>query len=548
MTQLTIDQALEIAIGHHEAGRLAEAEGIYRQILAHYPDQAGAWHWMGLRACEAGRLHVAIELIGRAIGIDPAVVAFHCNLGEVCRRAGQWERAIASLRRAIDLAPGLATAHNNLGIALFQIGRADEAIEAHRRAIELEPDHAEAHNHLGNALSNRGRLEEAIVAYRRAIELQPGFAEALSNLGNPLLSLGRLDEAIEAYSRAIALRPDLVHGHNNLGNALREKGRLDDAIAAYRRAIALRPEFVEAHNNLGNALSDKGRLDEAIDAYRRAIALRPDYAEAYSNLGVAFKGKGWLDEAIAALRRAAELNPDLPEVHLNLGSTLLARGDRDEANRAYRRALALRPGNVAAHSNLLTCEQYQSGVTLAALARAHAEWDERHAAPYRAGWKPWDLDRDAERPLRLGFVSPDLCRHPVGHFLVRALENLDRRVFAVVCYCTGKKPRRRCPIASRRRRTSGTTSPGSTTMSLAARIRDDRIDILFDLSGHTIDNRLLVFARRPAPIQITWIGYVGTTGLAAMDYLIADRFHVPPGSEHALPRARPPDARRLRLL
>ena len=155
MTQVTIDQALDIAIGHHEAGRLADAEGIYRQILALFPDQAGAWHWMGLRACEAGHLQVAIELIGRAIGINPAVVAFHCNLGEVYRRAGRWEQAIASLRRAIELAPGLAAAHNNLGVTLFQSGRADEAIEAHRRAIELEPDHAEAHNHLGNALSSR---------------------------------------------------------------------------------------------------------------------------------------------------------------------------------------------------------------------------------------------------------------------------------------------------------------------------------------------------------------------------------------------------------
>ena len=530
MKQLTIDQALEIAIGHHEAGRLAEAEGIYRQVLALYPDQAGAWHWMGLRACETGRLHVAIELIGRAIGIDPTVVVFHCNLGEVCRRAGQSERGIASLRRAIELAPGLAAAHNNLGLALFQVGRTDEAIEAHRRAIELAPDHAEAQNHLGNALATLGRLEEAIEAYRRAIELQPGFAEALGNLGNPLGTLGRFDEAIEAYSRAIALRPDVVHVHNNLGNVLRKKGRLDDAIAAYRRAIALRPELVEAHNNLGNALNDKGRLDEAIDAYRRAIALRPNYAEAYSNLGVAFKGKGWLDEAIAALGRAAELNPNLPEVPFNLGSSLLVRGDREEANRAYRRALELRPGNVAAHSSLLTCEQYQSGATLAALARAHAEWDERHAAPFRAGWKPWDIDRDAERPLRLGFVSPDLYRHPLGHFLVRVLKNLDRRVFAIVCYCTGRS---RDALSDRIAAAASEWHDvaGLDDDSLAARIRDDRIDILFDLSGHTIDNRLLVFARRPAPIQITWIGYVGTTGLAAMDYLIADRFHVPPGSE-----------------
>ena len=335
--------------------------------------------------------------------------------------------------------------------------------------------------------------------------------------------------------------------HHNLGNALRQKGRLDEAIAAYRRAIALRPEFVEVHNNLGNALSDKGRLDEAIDAYRRAIALRPDYAAAHSNLGVAFKGKGWLDEAIAALGRAAELNPDLPEVHLNLGSTLLARGDREEANRAYRRALALRPGNVAAHSNLLTCEQYQSGVTLAALARAHAEWDERHAAPYRAGWKPWDLDRDAERPLRLGFVSPDLCRHPVGHFLVRALENLDRRVFAVVCYYTGTKPRR--VVRPHRRRGERVARRRRARRRFARRAHPRRPDRypLRPLGPHD---------RQPAPGLRPAAG----THPDHLDRLrrddrpggdgLPDRrpLSCPTRQRAPLPRARPPAARRLRLL
>ena len=176
------------------------------------------------------------------------------------------------------------------------------------------------------------------------------------------------------------------------------------------------------------------------------------------------------------------------------------------------------------------CEQYQSGVTLAGLARSHAEWDERHAACHRRR-EAVDLDRDPERPLRLGFVSPDLRRHPVGFFLARVLENLDRRVPAMCLLSQPGRSATTCPTGSRRRRTSGTTSLGLDDDALAEQIRADRIDILFDLSGHTGDHRLLVFARRPAPIQITWIGYVGTTGLAAMDYLIADRFHVPPGAE-----------------
>ena len=502
-----------------------------RQILAALSRPGGCLALDGppRGGADAGRLQVAIELIGRAIGINPGVVAFHCNLGEVYRRAEIWDQAIASLRpQAIELAlpawprPGTTT-WASLSFSPAVPTRRSRLIagRSSSRPIMRKPTTTSAMPCRPGAATRKRSSPTAA-----PIELQPGFAEAYGNLGNPLWNLSRLDEAVEAYRQAIALRPDLVHCHHNLGNVLKQKGRLHDAIAAYRQAMRSGPERVEAYNDLfGNALSEKGCLDEAIDVYRRAIALRPDYAAAHSNLGVALKGKGWLDGAIAAFDRAAEIHPDLPAkcTTLNLGSTLLARGDREQANRAYRRALTLRPGYVAAHSNLLTCEQYQSGVTLAALARDYADWDETHAAPYRAGWMPWDLDRDAERPLqRLGFLSPDLCGHPVGNFLVRALENLDRRLFAIVCYATGtRRDALSDRIAAAAREWHEVA--GLDDDSLAGRIRDDRIDILFDLSGHTIDNRMLVFARRPAPIQITWIGYVGTTGLAAMDYLIADR-------------------------
>jgi predicted O-linked N-acetylglucosamine transferase (SPINDLY family) len=311
---------------------------------------------------------------------------------------------------------------------------------------------------------------------------------------------------------------------------LRERGRLGEAIAVLRRAIALRPDHAEALSNLGNALKEERKYDEAVAAYRRSIAVRPDYAAAYSNLGVTLKEKGELEGAVEALRRAAELDPDHAEVLNNLSSTLLAQGDHAGAERHCRRALELRPGYVAAHSNVLMCSQYQSGVTLAGLARAHAEWDERHAARFRGYWKPFELDRDPDRPLRLGFVSPDLGRHPVGFFLARVFENLDPGTCAVVCYhCRAVRDDMTHRLAAAA--TEWHEAAGLDDDTLAAQIRADRIDILFDLSGHTADGRLLVFARRPAPIQVSWIGYVGTTGLKAMDYLLADRYHVPPEAE-----------------
>ena len=632
MPDITLAQAFEAAVAHHQAGRLVDAERIYRQILDLVPDHADALHLLGVLAAQVGEVNAAIDLIGRAIAIDPNVVAYHDNLGESYRRAGQPERAIASFRRAIALRPDHAQAQCNLGNALWELGRHHEAIDACRRAIALRPDYPEAHNNLGNALKDAGRIDDAITAFDRAIALRPDYAEAHNNLGctrlaqgdptaaiaaltraaalrpdlaeahfnlgnaargahrtaeaveayrraialrpshapshsslgNALESLGRLDEAIEAYRRALVLRPDDVDVLCNLGNALCTAGRFDEAIDACRRAIALRPDMAEAHNNLGNALWAAGRLDEAIDACRRAVALRPDMAKAHNNLGNALWAKGAhdeaidafgeaialepngaqahnnlasalnsryrLDEAIAALGRAIALRPEYAEAHNNLASARLAQGDLEEATRGYHRALALRPGYSAAHSNLLMCAQYQSGATLAGLARAHAAWDEQHAAVHRAHVPRWDVGRDPLRPLRLGFLSPDLRRHPVGYFLVRVLENLDRRAFEVVCYhdrAHGDDYTRR--LAATSNHWHAVAGLGDET--LAGQIRGDRIDILFDLSGHTCGHRLLVFARRPAPIQITWIGYAGTTGLAAIDYLIADRYQVPPGAE-----------------
>jgi predicted O-linked N-acetylglucosamine transferase (SPINDLY family) len=564
MTQVTLEQAIAVALGHHQAGRLAEAEGIYRQVLAQHPDHADGLHLLGVLACQTGHPDTAVELIGRATALNPDIAEYHSNLGEALRRSGQSERAVASLQRAIELNPDLtdahynlgvaciglgrfleaigalgraialhpdhAEAHNNLGVALRETGRYEEAIAALRRAIALKPHHARAHANLGLALHDAGRLQEAIAALRRSLELGPEDGEVYNGLGNALCDAGRLDEAIDAYNRALERNPAHAEARSNRGVALRDSGRLDEAMSDFDRCLTLKPDHVAAWNNLGLALNEKGRVAEAIDALGRAIALKPDHAEAHNNLGIALFGQGRLDEAIAAHDRSLALEPGYAAAHNNRGNVLKETGRLEEAIRAYERALELTPGYAIAHSNLLLCSQFQASATAAGLAGAHAGWDEQHAAPHRTRVKARDLDRDPGRPLRLGFVSPDLRRHPVGYFLVRALENLDGRAFAVVCYSGSSD---RDDLSGRLAAASNAWRgvAGLDDDALAAQIRSDRIDILFDLSGHTAGHRLLVFARRPAPIQITWIGYVGTTGVRTMDYLIADRYHVPQGSE-----------------
>ena len=462
---MTIQQAFELAVQHHQAGRLAEADALYRQILAAEPRHADAMHLLGVIAHQMGRNEAAVDLIRQAIALTPGSPEFHSNFGEVCRATGQLDQAIA----------------------------------AFRQAIALKPNNPEAHYNLGNALSDKGQVDEAIAAFRQAIALKPNFPEAHSNLGTTLLYKGQSDEAMAAYRQAVTLDLNLPEAHNNLGNILRDKGQIVEAIAAYRQAVALRLNYVEAHYNLGNALSDKGRLDEAIAAYRQAINLKPDYAEAYSNMAIALRDKGQLDEALTAYRQAIALKPNYPE----------------------------------GHSNLLLALNYHPGFDAPAIAREQRLWNEQHAEPLRQYLQPHPNDRSPERRLRIGYVSPDFRAHIVGWNMLSLLAEHDRGLLEIFCYAEVAHPDAFTELlqgsAQHWRNTVGLTDE-----QLAARIRQDQIDILVDLALHTAHNRITVFARKPAPVQVTFAGYPGSTGLNTIDYRLSDPFLDPLGIDESL--------------
>ncbi len=428
---MTIQQPFEIALQHHQSGRLAEAEALYRQILAVEPRHADALHLLGVIAHQVGRDDLAIDLIRQAIALAPDVPHYHSNLGEACR------------------------------------------------------------------------------------------------------AIGELDEAIAAYRNAIALKPDYPGAHYNLGNALIDKGQLDEAVGAYRQAVALKSDYPAAHTNLGNALREKGQPDEAIAAYRQAIALQPTLPEAHSNLGAALRDMGHLDEAIAACRQALALHPDFPEVHNNLGTACRDRGQPGEAIAAHRQALALKPDASDLHSNLLLTLNYDPGWDAPAIAEEHRRWNRQHAEPLRSLIEPQPNDRDPERRLRIGYVSPDFREHVVARFLLPLFENHDRQAFEVFAYAQVPAP----DAMTQRLRTHTDrwrSLVGLSDAQAAALIRQDRIDILVDLALHTAGHRLLVFARKPAPVQVTFAGYPGSTGLAAMGYRLSDPYLDPPGADETL--------------
>jgi tetratricopeptide (TPR) repeat protein len=349
MPKLTIPQAFELAMQHHKAGRLREAEAVYRQILSQRPRSADALHLLGLIAHQAGRHESAIDLIGRALALTPKLSAAHNNLGSALRSHGQIDEAIAAYRRAIALRPDYASALYNLGSLLKDKGEFDEAIDACRRAIALQPDFSEAHNNLGNALSANGQLEEAIAAYQNAVAIRPQFAEAHNNLGITFRENGQLDEAITAFRGAIAQKPGFAEAHSNLGNALRNKGQFEQAIAEYRKAVELGPNVAKAHLNLGITLKENGQLNDAIASFSKAIELQPDWATPHLLMGDLLNEQGQHRAASAAFARAALCEPKNAVAHGSLAAMLAELHRLDEARESLDRAEALDPDSALTH-------------------------------------------------------------------------------------------------------------------------------------------------------------------------------------------------------
>jgi uncharacterized protein (TIGR03032 family) len=382
----------------------------------------------------------------------------------------------------------------------------------------------------GQELHQQGKSVEAAAAYHRSLELNPSQPDVANNLGVILRGLGKFDEAARSFDRALELRPEFPDAMFNRASLLHALGQLSEAIPAYRLALQYRPHFPAAANLLGRVLTQTGVLVEGERWCRTALEQDPQLIEAEVNLGIALGLRKQLGEAEACFRHVLTRIPAHAVAHKNLGTVLGTQGRHDEAAEEYASALRLQPNYVDAHSAAVALELYRDGVTPARLAEVHREWASRHAENLRNEWKSFANVRDPDRPLRLGFVSGDFRRHPVGFLLLRTLAHLDRQQWVIHCYHTrpgeDEFTQRFQALATQWRTVQ---QPGDP--AFADLIRADAIDILIDLSGHTVGNRMLTFARKPAPVQLTWLGYPSTTGLTAIDYLIADAHHVRIGEE-----------------
>lgn len=343
---MPLQDALNNALEHHRAGRIAEAEAIYRQILAIDSRHADSLHLLGMIEHQQGHPETGIEMIRRAIAINPNEAAFHSNLGAIFQAQDKLDEAAASFERALALKPDWAEVHSNFGNVLQAQNKLEKAAAYQERALALKPECAEAWSNLGNVRYAQGKLDEALSCYERALAIKPDYADAHNNLGAALLVQDQIDQAVAHFERALLLRPNHASTHNNLGNALMKQDRIADAREHYERALTLKPDYANAHNNLGNALKEQGNFAGAMMHYDRAIAIKPDYAEAHLNRAEIQSFRPG-DAALAQLEALASggLSADKAlYIHFALAKALDDVGDYDRACKHLGKGNALKRG------------------------------------------------------------------------------------------------------------------------------------------------------------------------------------------------------------
>jgi predicted O-linked N-acetylglucosamine transferase (SPINDLY family) len=414
--------------------------------------------------------------------------------------------------------------------ALFNEGRYSEGVASARIMTQHFPLHGFGWKVLGGLLSAQGNSADALLPLQKAAQLLPQDTQAQSNLGVVLAELKRFSEAEACHRRALAIDPLAAEPYCHLGAALKLQSRIAEAEACLRQAIALKPDYAAAQFNLGVILYDKDLFKEAGAAFAQALASDHHYAEACLNLAVTLEKQGQLLASEKICRQALEIKPDFVEAHSNLGAVLRDLGQLDGALASLRQALEIKPDFEDAFHNLLFLLNYDPDKSKEAIFATYREYDERFGQPLHGTWRAHTNHRETARRLKVGYVSPDFCAHPVRYFLEPLLEQHDKQSVEIYAYA---ELTQEDEATARYKNTVDHWIPtrGLSDEALAERIRADEIDILVDLAGHTAHNRLPVFARKPAPVSVSWLGYGYTTGLTAIDYFLTDAASVPPGSE-----------------
>lgn len=446
---------------------------------------------------QAGDLAGAEQLYRSILTKVPTHPATLCNLGAVLVRQDQVEAAAQCYAMCLAESPGYPDAHYNYGNLYRRIGQYRDAVNQYQLCLRANPRHGSAQFNMGLAYSSLGELAAAVNCYTQTLAVEPNHADAYNRLGDAYLRLGKVNEGIEQFRIYTSLKPTDPRGLNNLGLAIANAGRSAEAVDILKRAIAMRPDYPDAHNTIALAYEALGRKDDATEHYQEAVRLNPEFADAWSNYGTNLTEQGRIDEAIAAFRFSLKARPNTSQIH----------------------------------SNLLLTLNYSSHLAPEDIAEEHKQWADLYA-PGETPPPAVPTDSSPDRRLRLGYLSGDFRDHTVSGFIEMVLSNHDRTKFQLTGYANVGRPDA-TTLKLQKLCDQWRLVHGMNDEAIAAQIREDQIDILIDLSGHTAGNRLLACATRPAPVQMTLFGYPNTTGMRAFDYRITDDIADPPGqTEH----------------
>lgn len=492
------------------------------------PDYADAYNNLGNALQDMNELDEAVACYCKAIELAPEHALAYNNLGNVMHAQGQLDNAIGCFRKAVALKPDLRNAHHSLGALLCDRGEFDAALVSLRLA--LDPTDADAYNSLGSALRDTGDMDAAEQAFRDAIRIDPAFAVAHFNLAGILRDRDEQDAAAEALREAIRIDPEFAGAYRRLARVLHSLGSNEEALQACQRAIEIDPEYAPAYRELGEIYCHLGKRQAGILSFRHALELSPDDDQVWCRLATALCEDRQLDEAFEAVNRALSIGNATGAKYLILGDVLYARSAIEEGLAAHLKALELGCDPMQAYARLLFTMPGSPGYTALDM-RAHAVEYGRLAAARAKPFEHAPSSYDGVRPLRVGFVSGDLRQHPVGIFFESILGHLDRARIEPVAYVTYSRADDAVTERLKPHFAEWHRADGMKHEDIARKIRDDNIDILVDLSGHTAFSGLPVFAWRPAPLQISWLGFFATTGCEFIDYFVGDRYVLPEEEE-----------------
>jgi protein O-GlcNAc transferase len=549
-------QTLQKALSLHQSGDLNQAADLYRQLINTNPNNATALHFLGVIEASAGRIEQAKVLVARSISIQPTNIAFMENYATLLFQSRDYNAALRASEQGLalnDTNPPLLYAS---AISLFKLDRFEESLRQFDSLLLQTPTHIVAHNERGSVLAKLKRFDEALASSNKALSFNPGYAEAHLTRGNICGLLKRHDEALSAYDEALSLEPGLTDAWLGRGNVFRELRRHDEALSAYEKALAIKSDLENAWLGRGNVFSELKSYDNALAAYDKALELKADLAEAWLGRGNVFRELRRYDVALSAFDQALVIKSDLENAWLGRGNVFIELKRYDDAVAALDKALALKSDLEGAEGLRLRAKMHLSDwgafdagcahlVSSVEQGNANTEpftllaipssaqvqlqcaklWISKH---YPARQKPlWKGERYRHDRIRIAYVSADFRQHATAYLAVGMFEFHDKSRFEITAISIGPDDK-----SEMRHRLAGIFNSfiDCRTLSddaIASHIRDKEIDLLIDLNGFTRDARTRLFAYRPAPIQVNYLGYPGTMGASYIDYLIADQTVIP---------------------